>query len=682
MAPLSLQKRVVVINRLARRVWMPLMAGVAVLMMAAMPVAQAQEQFFTQSGGRGLQNAKTNARLSKVEGDVDILNVEMAKVQPHAKAQLGSCPDAGDKLRYTGTNWVCDRETDPTVQGFAKKALPTCTGGSILGVQGGEFACVQTGFVSDETDPTVQGFAKAPLPSCGTDQVLSVSGNQLGCANDQTGLTREVDPMVHDFARVDLVPALPQCSTNEMLTMNNGRLSCRVDAVGITVEVDPVTADFARKDISGYSLAACASGELLRAVTESGKVLLKCEAAADVIGNALALGDLSDVDTTGQVSGSILIYNGSGWVAGSEIDPTVPGWAKSAISACGPGQVITYDGTSLTCVNDAGGSAEPLLFSKLDDVNVSGVADGQFVKYDLTTQKWVPGSVQEFAQASLPTCSSGQVLTGDGTTLSCVDDAGGASDPIDLVELGDVRTGPSTNLSPNNNDFLRYNGGTSKWQAVHDKLSGVLTTGAWCYYNGTDVVCDRGAPQQCAAGTVMSWNSTSNAFECADATAALGLGTMAVQNANDVSITGGVINGTTIGMTTPDEGRFTNLRVTGNLYVSGSQSIDGVSFANGGLQATGTVTATTFVGDGSGLTGIEASNLQASGIVGSVQYKGAAGEISGSNALVWSSSSANLDVQGTVQVAGTGAEACGPSDRGKMRVVDLGAGDVRMQFCR
>lgn len=674
------------INRLARRVWMPLMAGVAVLMVALMPVAQAQEQFFTQSGGRGLQNAKTNARLSKVEGDVDVLNVEMAKVQPHAKAQLGSCPDAGDKLRYTGSNWVCDRETDPTVQGFAKKALPTCTGGAILGVQGGEFSCVQSGFVSDETDPTVQGFAKAPLPSCGADQVLSVSGNQLGCANDQKGLTREVDPMVHDFARVDAVPALPQCSTNEMLTMTNGRLSCRVDSVGITVEIDPTTADFARKDIAGYSLAACGTGEILRAVTDAGKVLLKCEPAADAIGDALALGDLSDVDTVGQVSGSILLYNGSKWVAGSELDPTVPAWAKSAITACAPGQVITYDGTNLTCVNDAGGSADPLRFATLDDVNVSGVTDGQFVKYDLTSQKWIPGTVQEFAQSSLPTCSVGQVLTGDGTTLTCVNDAGGAGDPIDLVELGDVRTGPSTNLSPNNNDFLRYDSGTSKWLAVQDKLAGITSAndGSWCYYNHTSgrVTCDRGAPTQCTAGNVMSWNSTSNAFECVDASAALGLGTMALQNANDVSITGGVINGTTVGMTVAADGRFTNLYVTGDFFVSGTQTIGGVSFLNGGVQAAGTVTATTFVGDGSGLTNVNSSNIQAAGVTGSVQYKGAGGEISGSNALVWSSTAANLDVQGTVQVAGSGAEACGPSDRGKMRVVDVGAGDVRMQFCR
>jgi len=43
-----------------------------------------------------------------------------------------------------------------------------------------------------------------------------------------------------------------------------------------------------------------------------------------------------------------------------------------------------------------------------------------------------------------------------------------------------------------------------------------------------------------------------------------GLGTMATQNANAVAITGGTINGTTIGATTPATGKFSTLEATGN----------------------------------------------------------------------------------------------------------------------
>jgi len=57
----------------------------------------------------------------------------------------------------------------------------------------------------------------------------------------------------------------------------------------------------------------------------------------------------------------------------------------------------------------------------------------------------------------------------------------------------------------------------------------------------------------------------------------------------------------------------TNLRLSGNLYVSGSQTIDGVTFANGGVSATGIITATSFSGDGSRLTGLASGDRITSG---------------------------------------------------------------------
>lgn len=57
----------------------------------------------------------------------------------------------------------------------------------------------------------------------------------------------------------------------------------------------------------------------------------------------------------------------------------------------------------------------------------------------------------------------------------------------------------------------------------------------------------------------------------------------------------------------------TNLRLSGNLYVSGSQTFDGVTFANGGVSATGIITATSFSGDGSRLTGLASGDRIVSG---------------------------------------------------------------------
>lgn len=56
-----------------------------------------------------------------------------------------------------------------------------------------------------------------------------------------------------------------------------------------------------------------------------------------------------------------------------------------------------------------------------------------------------------------------------------------------------------------------------------------------------------------------------------------GLGTMSTQNANNVSITGGSINGTSIGVTSASTGRFTNLTVDDNTTL-GSSNSDDVTF--------------------------------------------------------------------------------------------------------
>ncbi|MCF8226920.1 MAG: hypothetical protein K9J30_13670, partial [Bacteroidales bacterium] len=61
----------------------------------------------------------------------------------------------------------------------------------------------------------------------------------------------------------------------------------------------------------------------------------------------------------------------------------------------------------------------------------------------------------------------------------------------------------------------------------------------------------------------------------------LGLGTIAIQDANSVTITGGTIDGTTIGGTTPAAGSFTTLTASGNTSVTGA-----ATFTTGAGQVT------------------------------------------------------------------------------------------------
>ena len=105
---------------------------------------------------------------------------------------MATCNSTDTKLRWTGTSWSCDEETDPTVQDFAKSPLPSCVDGTTLSASNGRFECVEDAGLTNETDPTVMDFAKTPLPSCSSGQVLKANGSGFECISDDTGLTVEL----------------------------------------------------------------------------------------------------------------------------------------------------------------------------------------------------------------------------------------------------------------------------------------------------------------------------------------------------------------------------------------------------------------------------------------------------------------------------------------------------------
>ena len=87
-----------------------------------------------------------------------------------------------------------------------------------------------------------------------------------------------------------------------------------------------------------------------------------------------------------------------------------------------------------------------------------------------------------------------------------------------------------------------------------------------------------------------------NATTAAGARTALGLGTIATQDANAVAVTGGTINGTTVGATTVAAGSFSTLNSSGATRLgglSGNQSlqVNNVASAVNYAQIVGAVTA-------------------------------------------------------------------------------------------
>ena len=125
----------------------------------------------------------------------------------------------------------------------------------------------------------------------------------------------------------------------------------------------------------------------------------------------------------------------------------------------------------------------------------------------------------------------------------------------------------------------------SDWNADH-ALTGVIdvTNGGTGASTLTGYVKGNGTSAMTASATVPSGDIT-------------GLGTMSTQNANAVTITGGTINGTTVGATTPAAGTFTTitgqtevLKGTGQNLSLQSQTFDNASWTKSAVTITANAT--------------------------------------------------------------------------------------------
>lgn len=116
--------------------------------------------------------------------------------------------------------------------------------------------------------------------------------------------------------------------------------------------------------------------------------------------------------------------------------------------------------------------------------------------------------------------------------------------------------------TPSNGQTIVYNSTTQLWENNTVSL-GIGVNGTLPVANGgtgattlTGYVKGSGTTPLTASATIPSGDIT-------------GLGTMAIQNANAVAITGGAIDNTTIGATTPSTGVFTTLTATGQTDLGG-----------------------------------------------------------------------------------------------------------------
>jgi len=203
-------------------------------------------------------------------------------------------------------------------------------------------------------------------------------------------------------------------------------------------------------------------------------------------------------------------------------------------------------------------------------------------------------------------------LTNKPNTVSTfTNDAGYLTTEVDGSITNEIELPVQTG---NSGKFLTTNGTAVSWDEVNSLPDQTNNAGKYLTTNGT----------------AASWDD-------------LGLGTMASQNAASIDVTGGAINGTSIGLTKPAAAKFTSLSTTSNIIIDKKITAQDIE-AYGSVTST-TLTLTDGAGEGKVLTSDADGNASWQAVDGLPDQSGNAGKILTTNGTdaSWQSND-NLDL--------------------------------------
>lgn len=232
---------------------------------------------------------------------------------------------------------------------------------------------------------------------------LSVSVGAVGTStlsyNNTTGLFTFTPPDLSSYATTSAIPTLLQ----DLSDVDDG-----TPTVGQIIKWDgnswALSADStgSAASLGSFSVDTLTSGAASLIYDNTTGVFTYTPPNLSSFLTSVAINDLTDVNTAGAVSGSVLKYNGTSWVIGTDNNTGGGGGVDftqfSAVTADAGSTSLTYDdaGTfTYTPPNLSGYALSaniPDNLSDLSDVSTATPSDGQVLKWSTENGHWYPGT--------------------------------------------------------------------------------------------------------------------------------------------------------------------------------------------------------------------------------------------------------------------------------------------------
>lgn len=313
---------------------------------------------------------------------------------------------------------------------------------------------------------------------------LSVSVGAAGTStlsyNNTTGVFTFTPPDLSGLASTSSVPTnLQDLADVDAGTPTIGQI-IKWDGNSWALSTDQTAAGIALTDLSVTTIA---SGATSLAYDNSTGVFTFTPPDLTSYLTSVAINDLTDVNTTGAEVGSVLKYNGTGWVIGTDNNTGGSGGVDftqfSAVTANAGSTSLTYDDagtftyTPPDLSNYALASNIPDNLSDLSDVSTANPSDGQVLKWSTENGHWYPGT----------------------------DNVGGSGGSgITLTDLS-VATGSATGAGA-----LSYNNTNGTFTFQPADLSGLVTTAALNNLNLDDL--NNVTITSIQTDQIIKWNGT------------------------------------------------------------------------------------------------------------------------------------------------------------------------------